>query len=168
MDSRSGRCPDNPPGALPLDPAKGLRPSRHPGGCPVMGRFSCRGHGARRARRDAGSAACRCGGEEGSAPTGAGRGLCGRPLHSFAASLPVVTGGCLSRYQVNYILLPLHPKGQRRFPKGDRKALWSPPQRRNSTRWGNYPTPENPSMRHAEYGGALAPLPCSACRPREA
>ena len=25
----------------------------------------------------------------------------------------------------------LHPAGRRRFPKGDRRALWSPPQRRN-------------------------------------
>ena len=53
LDSRSGRCPDNPPGALPLDPAKGLRPSRHPGGYTAAGVFLCGGHGAQRARRDA-------------------------------------------------------------------------------------------------------------------
>ena len=37
-----------------------------------------------------------------------------------------------------------------------------------SPRRGDSPIPENPSMTHAEYCGALAPLPCAAYRPREA
>ena len=44
-----GRCPFG-------NPAKGLRPSRHPGGCSGTGMFLCGGHGAQRARRDAGAA----------------------------------------------------------------------------------------------------------------
>ena len=107
---RSGRCPDNPPGALPLDPAKGLRPSRHPGGCTAMGRFPCGGHGARRARRDAGIEACRCCGGEGSASADAGRGLCDRPLHSFAAPYRLLRKGA-RRNITSCINHTLHPKG---------------------------------------------------------
>ena len=31
----------------------------------------------------------------------------------------------------NFLQVPFSSKGPRRFPKGERKALWSPPQRRN-------------------------------------
>ena len=87
-----------PEGAALWTPAKGLRPSRHPFGCIAMGMFSCGGHGARQARRDAKPVACRCGGRKSSAPTGAGRGLCDRPLHSFAHP-----DGCYGRKSVTKI-----------------------------------------------------------------
>ena len=45
--------------------------------------------------------------------------------------LPVVLEGSLSHNYASCINHTLHPVGVRRFPKGDRKALWSPPQRRN-------------------------------------
>ena len=77
---------------------------------------------------------------------------------------------CLSQtHQRILLLIPNLSRGRlRRFPKGDRKALWSRPQARNPADGATAPTPENPSMTHAEYCGALAPLPCAAYRPREA
>ncbi len=46
---------------------------------------------------------------------------------------------CWEKYQRKVTLLPRHQNlcptsGPRRFPKGDRKALWPPPQRRNPCR----------------------------------
>ena len=49
-----GLCPwTRPEGAALWTPAKGLRPSRLPCGCASTYGIPCRGHGARRARRDA-------------------------------------------------------------------------------------------------------------------
>ena len=126
------------PGALPLDPAKGLRPSRLPFGWVGTWIFPCRGHGARRARRDAGFAVCRCGGGEGAASVDAGRGLCDRPLHSFAPYRLLWMEAC----HISRIIQLIHPEGAkvskgRRLASGesaeggsrkrsdnDRKALW--------------------------------------------
>ena len=44
--------------------------------------------------------------------------------------------------------------GSRKRSDDDRKALWSRPQARNPVVGATAPTPENPSMTHAEYGGA--------------
>ena len=113
MTGPRGAAPwGTPPGALPLDPTKGLCPlETHQRALPSgllrrafgpldtqaggleLGFSPCRGHGARRARRDAETVACRCCGGEGSASADAGRGLCDRPLHSFAAPLSVVFVG---------------------------------------------------------------------------
>ena len=90
-----------------------------------------------------------------------------RPLHSFAAPYRLLRKGtCHIISPVTFTLPSI--RRVRRFPKGDRKALWSPPQRRNPPVGATAPTPKNPSMTHAEYCGVVAPLPRAAYRPREA
>ena len=138
LDSRSGRCPDNPPGALPLDPAKGLRPSRHPLGYHVTGGILCGGHGARRARRDAEIAVRRCGGGEGSASADAGRGLCGhrrfafdfrlrRTRHWRGIALCTPSPPCrllqLETCYISGIFQNLHPEGCEGFQRATAKPF---------------------------------------------
>ena len=83
LGSRSGFCPDNPPGALPLDSAKGLRPSRHPGGYFETWVFPLRG--SRRATGAPRRAACGLPLRQlrGAASADAGRGLCGHRRFAF-------------------------------------------------------------------------------------
>ena len=121
LDSRSGFRPDNPPeGAALWTPAKGLRPSRHPGGYSGTGRFLGWGHGAHRARRDA---------------------------------EPAAKTVNFSRQEA-----PKESRGRSESPLVAAAGAKSP-------RWSARPTPENPSMTHAESCGAQAPLPSLTRRP---
>ena len=78
------------------------------------------------------------GAEEGGPPKGS-RGRAESPLVASAeAKAPkkqkkVISFPCLSQ-EISCGPHPLQQGGPRRFPKGDRKALWSPPQRRNPLR----------------------------------
>ena len=77
LASRQGLCSGTPGGALPLHPAKGLRPSR-------------------------------------------------LPFRAWRRGL----SPCAVLVAMQHVSKPKRERTPRRFPKGDRKALWSPPQRR--------------------------------------
>ena len=64
------------------------------------------------------------------------RTTCGGALGCLPRNKKRNEGSLSLPFTRNFLQVPFSSKGLRRFPKGERKALWSPPQRRNPLGYG--------------------------------